>query len=49
MTVVAAWLRRQLAGVVALVLMIAVFLVGRPTFASQADREQLAGAYGFAP
>jgi hypothetical protein len=47
--VVAAWLRKQLAGVIALVLMIAVFLVGRPTFASQADREQLAGAYGFAP
>ncbi|NUP03009.1 MAG: VCBS repeat-containing protein, partial [Nonomuraea sp.] len=47
MTSVAAWLRKQAAGVAALALMIAVFAIGHPTFASDAAKAELAGAYGF--
>ncbi|WP_329427673.1 CRTAC1 family protein [Streptosporangium sp. NBC_01495] len=49
MTTVAAWLRRQTAGVVALVLVITMFVVSRPTFASEANRTELARSYGFTP
>ncbi|MGW4798452.1 CRTAC1 family protein [Nonomuraea sp. NPDC004297] len=47
MSSVAAWLRKQAAGVVALALMITMFAIGRPTFASDATKAELAGAYGF--
>ncbi|SDQ30126.1 CRTAC1 family protein [Thermostaphylospora chromogena] len=49
MTKVTAWLRRQMAGVVALALMIAMFAIGRPTFASDADKAELAESYAFTP
>ncbi|HEX4814652.1 MAG TPA: VCBS repeat-containing protein, partial [Nonomuraea sp.] len=49
MSTVAAWLRRQLAGVVALLVMVVLFAAGRPTFASDAEKAELAGAYGFTP
>ncbi|MFI7465918.1 CRTAC1 family protein [Nonomuraea sp. NPDC049646] len=47
MSSVAAWLRKQAAGVAALALMIAVFAIGHPTFASDATKAEMAGAYGF--
>ncbi|MBG0829059.1 CRTAC1 family protein [Planomonospora sp. ID67723] len=49
MTTTAAWLRRQTAGIVALALMVTAFVVGRPYFASAAEKEDLAGAYAFTP
>ncbi|MEU9829808.1 CRTAC1 family protein [Micromonospora chersina] len=42
-------LRRQLAGVVGLALVIGLFFVVRLPSASASDREELAGRYGFAP
>lgn len=49
MTKVATWLRKQTAGVVALALMLAVFVAGRPTFASDEVKADLAGSYAFKP
>ncbi|WP_043617877.1 CRTAC1 family protein [Nonomuraea candida] len=49
MTTVATWLRRQQAGVVALVVMAALFVIGRPSFASDEARAELASAYAFEP
>src|SRR5690606_13164227 len=48
-TKVATWLRKQTAGVVALALMLAVFVAGRPTFASDEGKADLAGSYAFKP
>ncbi|MEV4220818.1 CRTAC1 family protein [Nonomuraea sp. NPDC049725] len=49
MTTVATWLRRQQAGVVALVVMAALFVIGSPSFASDEEKAELAGAYAFKP
>ncbi|RKT87221.1 Repeat domain-containing protein [Saccharopolyspora antimicrobica] len=45
----AGWLRRQLTGVVALILMAAVFIVAQPSTPSAADTTSLAGNYAFSP
>lgn len=46
---VATWLRRQQAGVVALVVMAAMFAIGSPSFASDEAKAELASAYSFKP
>lgn len=43
------WLRRQLAGVVALLLVLSLFLVARLPTASAAQRDGMASRYAFAP
>ncbi|HEU5469067.1 MAG TPA: RNA-binding protein, partial [Actinophytocola sp.] len=43
------WLRRQLAGVVAVVLVAGMFVVGRGGFPSAAEAEVMASGFGFAP
>ncbi|MGC1212600.1 MAG: CRTAC1 family protein [Micromonospora sp.] len=43
------WLRRQLAGVVALLLVLSLFLVARLPTASAAQRDDMASRYAFAP
>ncbi|MFB9890914.1 CRTAC1 family protein [Planobispora takensis] len=48
MTTTAGWLRRQLAGILALALMVTAFLVGRPYLASAAEKQDVAGRYAFA-
>lgn len=49
MTPTLRWLRRQLAGVIALVLIAGAFAVGRLPEPSASDREEVASAYGFEP
>ncbi|MFF0309739.1 CRTAC1 family protein [Streptosporangium sp. NPDC004379] len=49
MTTTAGWLRRQLPGIVALVMMAALFVAGRPSFASEEEKAGLASAYAFEP
>ncbi|SDI18131.1 CRTAC1 family protein [Nonomuraea jiangxiensis] len=45
----AGWLRRQTPGIVALVLMTTAFAVGKPGFASDDKKAELARAYAFTP
>jgi enediyne biosynthesis protein E4 len=45
----ARWLRKQLPGVVALALMLALFVAGRPHFASAQEKQQVATPYKFTP
>lgn len=43
------WLRRQLAGIVALVVIAGVYMVGRLPETPEAERAELASSYGFEP
>ncbi|MFC4057167.1 CRTAC1 family protein [Planomonospora corallina] len=49
MTTTVGWLRRQLPGIVALVLMATMFVVSRPSFASGEERTESAQRYTFTP
>ncbi|QGN48363.1 CRTAC1 family protein [Micromonospora sp. WMMD558] len=49
MSMTVGWLRRQLAGVLALVLMVGLFFASRLPYASADEREDLADRYRFAP
>ncbi|MBA9005602.1 MULTISPECIES: CRTAC1 family protein [Thermomonospora] len=49
MTAIAAWLRRQLPGVLALALIVALFYAVRPPSAPAADGAELARRYAFTP
>ncbi|WBB80692.1 CRTAC1 family protein [Micromonospora sp. WMMD882] len=49
MAVTIGWLRRHLAGVVALALVVSMFFVSRLPSASAAEREDMAGGYAFSP
>ncbi|MFD8533607.1 CRTAC1 family protein [Streptosporangium canum] len=49
MTTTAGWLRKQLPGIVALVLMTGAFVVSRPPTSSADEKADIASRYGFAP